>query len=239
MKKTKTIDLTNLAELDIDEETDGFRPTWDNAILMTAYDERRTFVLTWDGRQLVLRQPLHDVLSRFARDNDVMEYERQAIYDLVGARKGRGYVAGHHRLVPTQGTTNNNVVYYMAHRLADDCACRNNQLVLASFRGHKRVFRVYLDTSLKTFERLLESANEVATYQLDALEWLLHNYGLKKVDKREGVRVFHIIHEHCRRIHNDIRRAWTIAVVCRILREYFSEEDYQEIIRRIKRNLGK
>lgn len=95
MKKTKTIDLTAMPQVHIDEETNAFRPAWDNTILLTAYDASRTFVLTWDGRQLVLGQPLREVLSRFADDNDIAEYERQALYDLVGVRKGRGYVAGH------------------------------------------------------------------------------------------------------------------------------------------------
>ncbi|WP_181049496.1 hypothetical protein [Limosilactobacillus pontis] len=52
MKKTKFIDLTKLAKLRIDEETNAFRPNWDNTILMTAYDAERTFILTRDGSSL-------------------------------------------------------------------------------------------------------------------------------------------------------------------------------------------
>lgn len=237
MKKTQTIDLTEMPQVRIDEETNAFRPSWDNAILMTAYDAVRTFILTWDGRRLVLGQPLHEVLHQFAQDNDIAEYERQALYDLVGVRKGRGYVAGHHRLVPTHGTTNANVVYYMAHHLAGDTL--QDDQVVASFRGRKRIFRVQIDTSVKTFEHLLEAANQVAECQLAGLDWLMHNYGVKKIPKRESVRYYHSIREHCRRMHRLLRQAWMMAAVHHILRDYFSDEDYREIVSRIKRKIKK
>lgn len=238
MKKTKTIDLTAMPQVHIDEETNAFRPAWDNTILLTAYDASRTFVLTWDGRQLVLGQPLREVLSRFADDNDIAEYERQALYDLVGVRKGRGYVAGHHRLVPTHGTTNAGVVYYIAHRLAGDCTLHDDQVV-ASFRGHKRIFRVQIDTSVTTFESLLEAANQVAECQLAGLDWLMHNYGVKMISKRESVNYYHNIQDHCRRMHRVLRQAWMMAVVYHILQDYLSDEDLHEILERIKRKMKK
>ncbi|WP_225433092.1 hypothetical protein [Limosilactobacillus reuteri] len=42
---------------------------WDNTLLLTAYDQNRTFVLTADGEQLLIRERLKDVLSRFAQVN--------------------------------------------------------------------------------------------------------------------------------------------------------------------------
>ncbi len=237
MKKTKTIDLTAMPTVHIDEETNAFRPNWDNTILMTAYDPSRTFVLTWDGRHLLIDQPLREVLSRFADDNDIAEYERQALYDLVGVRKGRGYVAGHHRLVPTHGTTNADVVYYMAHHLAGDVL--QDDQVVASFRGRKRVFRVQIDTSITTFEGLLEAANQVAECQLAGLDWIMHNYGVKMIPKRESVNYYHNIREHCRQMHRVLRQAWMMAVVYHILRDYLGEEDLREILDRIKRKIKK
>lgn len=239
MKKTKTIDLTKGIEVAIDEETSVFRPTWYNVILMTAYDEGRTFVLTWDGRQLLVRRSLREVLSQFAQDNDVGECERQAIYNLVGTHKGRGYVAGHHRLVPTHGTTNERVIYYMAHRLLEDWSIKDDQIVVASFRGRKRIFRIYIDTSIKTFEGILRAANQVAEYQLDGLDWLTYNYGIKEVDERESVRYHHQLREDCRQAYHQMRQAWVLTVVEQVLRDYLPEEDCQEIMNRIKRNIKK
>lgn len=235
MKKTKTIDLAKILKLPIDEETNAFHPSWDNAILLTAYDGSRTFVLTRDGRNLLLTLPLRDVLNRFAQENDVAKYERQALYDLVGARKGRGYIAGHHRLVPTHGTTNANVVYYMAHLLDEEGISANEQQLVISFHGRKQIFRVHVDTSLQTFNRLLKAANEAADYQLDELDWLMHNYGVKKIPKRESVRYYHHIRDHCRRAHHDLREARTVTLLRPVLRDYFTAPDYRAIMDWIKR----
>lgn len=239
MKRTKTIDLTKPSKLRIDEETSAFHPSWGNTILMTAYDDERTFVLTRDGRNLLLKRPLREVLSRFALDNDVPWYERQAIYDLTGARKGRGYIAGHHRLVPTHGTTNANVVYYMAHWLDEEGIAVHDGKLIVSFHGRKRIFRVWIDTSLKTFNRLLKAANEVAEYQLDEMVWMMHNYGIKESDKKESVRYYHTVGDQCRCTHHELRCVCMDTVVRHVLMDYLNEEDCEEAIARIKRDIKK
>ena len=156
---------------------------------------------------------------------------------MVGAHMGRGYIAGHHRLVPTHGTTNANVVYYMAHWLDDNGTLTDDHLLIASFHGRKRIYRVCIDTSLKTFDRLLKAANQVAACQLDGLDWLMHNYGVKTVNKKKSVRYHHNIRDKCRCTHHRIRCAWMIALIRHILRDYLSEEEIREIIKKIKRNI--
>lgn len=239
MKRTKTIDLTKPSKLRIDEETSAFHPSWGNTILMTAYDDGRTFVLTRDGRNLLLKRPLREVLSRFALDNDVPWYERQAIYDMTGARKGRGYIAGHHRLVPTHGTTNANVVYYMAHWLDEEGIAVHDHQLIVSFHGCKRIFRVRIDTSFKTFNRLLKVANEAATFQLDEIDWIRHNYGIDEIDKKESVRYYHNFRDHCQSVHHELQCARTTAIVRQVLTDYLGEEDCQEIMEKIERNAKK
>ncbi len=44
----------------------------------------------------------------------VQEYEMEVHFAKVGCQT-RGYVAGHHRLVPTCGSSNEQVIYYMVH----------------------------------------------------------------------------------------------------------------------------
>ena len=53
----------------IDGEVANYLVRWDNTLLLTAYDQNRTFVLTADGEQLLIRERLKDVLSRFAQTN--------------------------------------------------------------------------------------------------------------------------------------------------------------------------
>ena len=65
----KTIDMSRLDKLKIDVEAANYLVQWDNTLLLTAYDQNRTFVLTIDGEQLLIRERLKDVLSRFAQAN--------------------------------------------------------------------------------------------------------------------------------------------------------------------------
>ena len=65
----KTIDMSMLDKLTIDGEIGNYLVQWDNTLLLTAYDQNRTFVLTIDGEQLLIRERLKDVLSRFAQAN--------------------------------------------------------------------------------------------------------------------------------------------------------------------------
>ena len=65
----KTIDMSRLDKLKIDGEVANYLAQWDNTLLLTAYDQNRTFVLTIDGEQLLIRERLKDVLSRFAQAN--------------------------------------------------------------------------------------------------------------------------------------------------------------------------
>ncbi|MGF0057803.1 hypothetical protein ACQRDV_10090 [Limosilactobacillus reuteri] len=65
----KTIDMSRLDKLKIDGEVANYLVQWDNPLLLTAYDQNRMFVLTIDGEQLLIRERLKDVLSRFAQAN--------------------------------------------------------------------------------------------------------------------------------------------------------------------------
>ncbi|MGN1282536.1 MAG: hypothetical protein ACI4UB_01805 [Limosilactobacillus sp.] len=227
MKKAKRINLTKITELHYDEETISFAPGWDNTILMTAYDRERTLVLTWDGRCLLLPHPLPAVLEQFASDNDIADYERQAVYDMIGVHKGRGYIAGNNRLVPTHGITNGGVVYYMARYLRDEHAV--NGMVVASFRGRKRhIYRVTIDTSYETFMNLLQAANRAARLQLDILEWKMHNYGVKPVDRQQSVRFYGVCGEK-RQKCRDLRRRGMLMLVRRVIRDYCTPAECEKI----------
>ncbi len=238
MKQTRELDLSKMSSLLLDEETASFQPSWDNTILMTAYDRERTFILTWDGRYLVLPRTLREVLEQFARDNDIAEFECQALYDMIGVHKGRGYIAGNNRLVPTCGTSNGQVVYYVAKRLFDKRATEDGQ-TMASFRGRKRqIFRIKIDTGYKTFMNLLQAADDAAKLQLNALEWRMHSLGVKRVAKRKSVH-FYDMCSNRRAMSRDLRRRWMMMLVRRVIQNYCTEEECKEIERLIKRYIEK
>ena len=74
----KTIDMSMLDKLKIDGEVANYLVQWDNTLLLTAYDQNRTFVLTADGEQLLIRERLKDVLSRFAQRSEEHTSELQS-----------------------------------------------------------------------------------------------------------------------------------------------------------------
>ncbi len=238
MKQTRELDLNKMSSLLLDEETASFQPSWDNTILITAYDKERTFILTRDNRCMVLPRSLREVLEQFARDNDIAEFECQALYDMIGVHKGRGYIAGHNRLVPTCGTSNGRVVYYVAKRLFDKRATEDGQTV-ASFRGRKhQIFRVKIDTGYKTFINLLQAADDAAKLQLNALEWRMHSLGVKRVNKRENVHFYDMCGNR-RVMSRDLRRRWMMILVRRVIRKYCTEEECKEIESLIKHYIEK
>lgn len=237
MTKCKTIDLTRPAELQFDEETASFQPSWKNTILMTAYGKERTLVLARDGRCLLLPQPLQKVLDQFASDNGIADYERQALYDWIGVHKGRGYIAGDNRLVPTHGTTNPAVVYYMAYYLYHTYEAGGR--VIASFHGRKkRNFQVIIDTGYKTFVRLLQAADDAAKLQLDILAWQMHSYGVKKVHKRQSVRFYDMCSTK-RLMCQDLRKRWMLEFCHQVIPDYCTPEECKEIEERVRRYIEK
>lgn len=228
------LDLSKLPEVRIDVETDGFQPRWDNTILMTAYDRTRTFILTSDGRHLVLGHSLQETLTKFASDNDVDDYIMRSLYGKIGRSKGRGLIAGNNRLVPTHGKTNKHVAYYMANLLDSHDHCNQRDMELAAFVSEGQTYYVYFDTAKKTFKKLIDAADAVATLQLDALKWLKHNYGDAKIEERRGVRTFQDGRQYRQTCH-----AIMYAKVMEIARQTFLDEctaEYQkEIAEKIKR----
>lgn len=134
----KKIDLMELHRLAIDGEPANYQVRWDNTLLIAAYDQDRTFILTTEGEKLVLKRRLSEVLDRFAEENSIHSHEMGVLYDLVGCRT-RGYIAGHHRLVPTCGRSNSQVVYYMVHFLDDAAELIDDKRVEMLLRDRKSV----------------------------------------------------------------------------------------------------
>ncbi|WP_267201498.1 hypothetical protein [Limosilactobacillus kribbianus] len=228
------LDLSRLTEVQIDAETDGFQPRWDNTILLVAYDQQRTFVLTSDGRYLVLGRPLQETLIKFANDNDVDDYIMRALYGMIGQHKGRGYIAGNNRLVPTHGKTNTHVAYYMADCLDNHFHCKHRDMELATFVSEGQAYSVYFDTSAQTFSQLIRAADRVASLQLGKLTWDKHNFGDDALEERRGVRTFHDGQRYRQDCH-DIRYAVMMELLRQTCFEYCSEEEQQQAIDKLKR----
>ncbi|MBB1080283.1 hypothetical protein H5S09_02460 [Limosilactobacillus sp. STM2_1] len=232
----RKIDMTDVANLRIDGVTDNFQVRWDNTLIVTAYDQEQTFILTVDGEQLILRRRLRDVLARFARENSIHSHEMHALYKLVGCRT-RGYVAGHYRLVPTCGRTNDQVIYYMVHCLDNAAELVDDKRVEMLLKGKNETYHVQVDTSYRTFRRIVEAADQVAKIQLQIYEYCRYQYGKvnsRNVQERPYESDYCVIQAHQRR-SEEVLLATILYIVNAAYEETFGEEISPEFAERIKR----
>lgn len=77
------IDISRLGDLKNYSVTTVFQPRWDNVLLMTPYDRKRTYILTIDGEELILEQRLQEVLRNFGEFAGVHQIEMQTLYSIV------------------------------------------------------------------------------------------------------------------------------------------------------------
>lgn len=176
MTANEIIDINKLMQLEIDEVTTSFQVRWENVLLMTAYNANETFILTTAGEKVVLTRRLQDVLSKFARENAVPHYMMDVLYKEVGCRT-RGYIAGHHRLVPSCGVSNSQVVYYMVHHLEYAEPLMVNKGTLLVFNGRQRKLYVAIASPESSFRRIVDAADRVAAIQLQIHEYCRYQYG--------------------------------------------------------------
>ena len=172
------IDISRLCDLNNYSVTTVFQPRWDNVLLMTPYDRKRTYILTIDGEELILEQRLQEVLRNFGEFAGVHQIEMQTLYSIV---KGQtmGIIAGHYELVPTCGRGNCWVAYYMAHHVDHYQRNQGNNGVLITFKCRsQKLITVAVGTCMKTFERLLHQAHEVGKIQLESVKNLCNSFGI-------------------------------------------------------------
>ncbi|MFR0608659.1 hypothetical protein ACLUV9_09785 [Limosilactobacillus balticus] len=212
----KIIDMSMLDKLKIDGEVANYLVQWDNTLLLTAYDQNRTFVLTVDGEQLLIRERLKDVFSRFAQANLIYEYEMEVHFAKVGCQT-RGYVAGHHRLVPTCGSSNEQVIYYAGDK-----------------------YHVQVATSARTFRRIVSAADEVANDQLSLFEYWMHRLG--KVKRELFERTYfgdYCVYTKLRKLALDLFIRTVLHILNKAHKKVYGEETPAELVKEVKRVINK
>lgn len=233
---SEIIGMAKLQALAIDEETTSFQVRWDNTLLVTAYDHDRTFILTRDGERIVLQRSLTEVLSSFARENLVYHYEMAALYGMVGCQTF-GYIAGHNRLVPTCGRTNSQVVFFMVQYLDHAAELASDKRVSLRLKGRHETYHVYVDTSYKTFCRMVRGADEVARLQLQDHECFSQRYGKHRVEEL-GERRYeddYCVIEERKRHSKEIRLAEIVGILIAAHTIVYNEEIDPRLLRCIKR----
>lgn len=176
----KIFDFSDLESLEIDCKVAGFQPRFDNFLAIRAYNDKQSLVLTIDGQLLLLEDSLANCLRQFCTHNDIRKFELAVYYQLLNFQT-RGLVSGRYQLVPTQGVSNSEVVYYNAHFLDSKCHLKANQRVLLTFDNRRgALYQLSVDASYHKLCHILEMAEQVGIYQLKNLEAEMHRLGFSE-----------------------------------------------------------
>ncbi|WP_251546449.1 hypothetical protein [Limosilactobacillus caecicola] len=169
-----TVTLAELTKSSIGG-VENYRLTWDNFLLMTNYGQHETWVYLTTGQGLVIHQPLNKVLREFAIQNQY--YSRYAVpyYEYLSHTCTiRGLVAGYNILVPSMGSNNPEVVYYMTKPLRDHIYLEQQQGMLLNYDQVKVVIPAYP----KKFEKILKHADRVSHCQIKVLREMMRLFGI-------------------------------------------------------------
>lgn len=162
------------------EKVDHYRLTWNNFLLITNYHDHETFILLTNGVRLVIKRPLKQVLRDFSQINHC--YTRCSIpyYEILGERNPiKAYVAGRNLLVPSMGTNNAEVVYYMAKPLQTHYYSEQQEGMVLMFETDNHAFNILIPAYHNKFEKILAQADEISNMQLVEIREQVQRYGLE------------------------------------------------------------
>lgn len=158
-----------------------YRLTWDNFLLITHYNDDQTFVLLSSGVRLIINRSLRQVLRDFSAVNHCYRRCSVPYYEMLGERHPiRAYVAGRNLLVPSMGTNNAEVVYYMAKPLKMHCYSHNEQGMLLMFETVDHRINVLVPAYEKKFDKILDQADEISHLHLLEVHEKSHRYGTSR-----------------------------------------------------------
>lgn len=156
-----------------------YRLTWENFLIMTRYGDEQTFVLLSNGDRLIIDQPLKNALRKFSAVNHCYSRCSVPYYELLGEHHLiRAFVAGRNLLVPSMGTRNAEMVYYMAKPLKDHYFTKDQQGMILAFETPQLQINVRVPAYPKKFDKILAQANEISQMHLVELHETEHRYGI-------------------------------------------------------------
>ena len=161
------------------EVVEHFDLNWENAFLITHYHYLKTFVLLSNCRK---NKPLRAVINEFAHRNQCYRRCIDPHYDFIRSTMQErgltcGYIAGNHRLLPTMGLKNAELVYYMAKPMKHHYYSDHHQGMVLNFEAGEHYLNVIVPTSEKKFEKILAVADQISSYQFDEIHEKMHRYG--------------------------------------------------------------
>lgn len=170
----------------------------------------------------------------------VQEYEMEVHFAKVGCQT-RGYVAGHHRLVPTCGSSNEQVIYYMVHLMEDASELESDKRVEMIMNGREGdKYHIQIATSERTFRRIVSAADEVAKEQLSLFEYWMYRLG--KVKREIFERTYfgdYCVYTKLRKLALDLFIRTVLHILNKAHKKVYGEETPAELVKEVKRVINK
>lgn len=163
------------------EQVDHYQLTWNNFLLLTKYQEYKTFILLNNGYRLLINRSIKQVLRDFSHTNHCYARCNIPYYEMLGERNPiKSYVAGRNRLVPSMGTNNAEVVYYMAKPMKMHYYSELQQGMMLMFETSKFAINVLVPAYANKFQKILAQADEISHMHLLELREKLLRYGMEE-----------------------------------------------------------
>ncbi|MDO4903887.1 MAG: hypothetical protein Q3959_06475 [Limosilactobacillus sp.] len=177
------IDFSDLKSMPIDATVESFTLKRDNFLSVTAYDDCSSVVLTMEGNIVRLMKPLKKCLKEYCEVYHINQHELSAHYKQVSCST-KALVHGRYLIIPTHGATNPNVVYYNDFYIDSSKYLDESSRMLLSFKNDKGVvYKILVDASERTFNRIRESAHYVSKNQLDICYEYMYQLGIIQPDQ--------------------------------------------------------
>lgn len=149
----ETINLELLDQMVLKDVMDSTTISWEQTLVISQLELAGitySWVLNIDGSQLIIRKSTRELVSEFAEQMGILDYEMRVFADLYNFDHGIPCVAGEYQLVPTRNKRSKNTTWVMAHHVSVYGVCPNDQLLRIIFKGGLSIKLDIADSKLKT-----------------------------------------------------------------------------------------
>lgn len=173
---SRVFNFENLAEEPI-KIIDSAKIRWDDTLIFREAkinNEKLTVILYDYGEIIGVHQPISKMITEFAREvglNNVITRANARVYN-VG--KCMPVTNGRFQMIPTCGVRNDDVMWFMKHRVLSAGADPKDGRLLIAFEEN---IQVKINLSEAVYNRRARQADEISSLQFGYLEYIKYRYG--------------------------------------------------------------
>lgn len=149
----EAINLEKLDQLVLENVMESATISWERTMAISQLEAAGivySWVLNVDGSQFVIRKSTRELVSEFAAEMGILDYEMRVFAALYDFDHGIPCVAGEYQLVPTKNKRSKNITWIMAHHVFNYGMCPDDHLLRIMFKSGISIKLDIADSKLKT-----------------------------------------------------------------------------------------